>query len=108
MGSAEDAEMVGAAGSGSCGGRCAEGLARARFRHTCTSPRTAHHTIARPHQRSQLEELYETEGLVLGLYHHLWKKNHRGECCPLVRVPHTVSGAGPGGGAPGPPACRAT
>mmetsp|Transcript_37758 Transcript_37758/g.84180 ORF Transcript_37758/g.84180 Transcript_37758/m.84180 type:complete len:994 (+) Transcript_37758:287-3268(+) len=33
--------------------------------------------------------IVDTEGLVVGLYHHLWMKNEKGHTCP-VNVPHTV------------------
>ena len=33
--------------------------------------------------------LLSTEGLVTGLYHHLWMKNQAGESCD-VNLPHTV------------------
>jgi hypothetical protein len=37
------------------------------------------------------EVLTDTEGLVLGLYYHLWKKTHKGLGCPGINIPHTVS-----------------
>lgn len=37
-----------------------------------------------------VESLNDTDGLVWGLYYHLWKKTHKGLPCPDINIPHTV------------------
>ncbi|KAG1661032.1 hypothetical protein FOA52_005347 [Chlamydomonas sp. UWO 241] len=34
--------------------------------------------------------LRDTDGVVLGLYHQLWKKNDKGQSCSSVLLPHTI------------------
>lgn len=59
-------------------------------------------TPAPPHpQDEELDVLTDTDGLVWGLYSHLWKKTHKGLPCPLVNLPHTVRSGSVGSAVPG-------
>jgi hypothetical protein len=43
-----------------------------------------------PASQNLAETINDTEGLVWGLYYHLWKKTHKGLPCPDINIPHTV------------------